>query len=51
MPERIVGRHLAAPVPDPKTGEILLDRNDLVDELALGMFERAGVDKVYVRSP
>ncbi len=50
LDERIVGRMTAAPVMDPQTGEMLLDRNALLDELALGVIKRAGVDKVFVRS-
>jgi len=50
LEERIVGRMTAAPVTDPRTGEILIGRNQLLDELALGVIKRAGVDKVYVRS-
>ncbi len=50
LDERIVGRITAAAVMDPTTGEMLLDRNALLDELALGVIKRAGVDKVFVRS-
>jgi len=49
--ERIVGRISAAPVADPKTGEILVERNQIIDDLALRVIDRAGVDKVFVRSP
>jgi DNA-directed RNA polymerase subunit beta' len=49
--ERIVGRILAGPVVDPKTGEVLVERNQLVDELVLGVIQRAGVNRVFVRSP
>ncbi len=49
--ERIVGRTAAAAIADPKTGEILLERNQLIDEMGLRVLERAGVDKVYARSP
>jgi DNA-directed RNA polymerase subunit beta' len=49
--ERIMGRIIAAPIADPKTGEILIDRDELIDEMAVGVIERAGVDKVMVRSP
>ncbi len=50
LEERIVGRMTAAPIADPRTGEILLGRNQLLDEMAIGVIKRAGVDKVYVRS-
>jgi DNA-directed RNA polymerase subunit beta' len=49
--ERVIGTVTAGPVAHPETGEILLERGTLVDELAWGVMERAGVDKVYVRSP
>jgi DNA-directed RNA polymerase subunit beta' len=49
--ERLVGRVLAGPVADPKTGEVLVERNQLVDELVLGVIQRANVDRVLVRSP
>ncbi len=48
--ERIMGRLAAAPVADPETGEILVERNQLIDDLAWRVLERAGVERVYVRS-
>jgi len=51
LSERIAGRFTAGPVVDPKTGEVLLERNQLIDEMALGVIKRAGVEKVFVRSP
>ena len=60
--EQIRARYLAAPVfteavVDPETGEILkdsemlLDRNDALDDKAIEKLEAAGVDTVSVRSP
>jgi DNA-directed RNA polymerase subunit beta' len=49
--ERVAGRVLAGNVADPKTGELLLERGQVVDEMALGVMKRASVDKVFVRSP
>jgi DNA-directed RNA polymerase subunit beta' len=49
--ERIVGRILAGPIVDPKTGEVLVERNQLVDDLVLGVIQRANVERVFVRSP
>jgi DNA-directed RNA polymerase subunit beta' len=49
--ERIVGRVLAGPVVDPTTGEVLIERGQLVDDLALGVIQRANVERVFVRSP
>jgi DNA-directed RNA polymerase subunit beta' len=49
--ERILSRLAAAPVIDPKTGEVLVDRNQLIDEIAVRAIDRANIDKVLVRSP
>ena len=51
LKERIVGRITAAPIADPHTGEILVDRGQLIDEMTVAAFERTGVKKVYARSP
>ena len=48
---RIKGRCLAAPVADPETGEILLDRNDAMYTEAVAKITEAGVDAVLVRTP
>jgi DNA-directed RNA polymerase subunit beta' len=48
--ERIAGRYLAGDVHDPKTGELLLERNGLLDEAAQAMLERHGVQTAFVRS-
>jgi DNA-directed RNA polymerase subunit beta' len=51
LAERIAGRFTAGPVVNPKTGEIMADRNDLItDELAEAI-EVAGVERVRMRSP
>ena len=48
--ERLVDRLTAAPVVDPKTGEILLDRNEVFDaNLAQRLWE-ADVREVFIRS-
>jgi len=49
--ERIHARAAAASVVDPETGEVLLERNQIIDDMALRVIERAGVEKVHVRSP
>ncbi len=51
LKERIIGRITAAPIADPHTGEILVDRGQLIDEMMVAAFERAGVKRVYARSP
>ena len=42
---------LPLPVADPKTGEILIERNQVIDEMGVRIVDRANVDKVFVRSP
>jgi DNA-directed RNA polymerase subunit beta' len=51
LEERMIGRMLAAPVAHPETGEILLDRNQEVDEIMAETFKQIGVSAVFVRSP
>ena len=51
LSERVLGRVNAAAIADPKTGEVLIERNTLLDEMAVRIVERANVDKVFVRSP
>ncbi|MFH1084672.1 MAG: DNA-directed RNA polymerase subunit beta' [Chloroflexota bacterium] len=51
LAERITGRYLAAPVVNPKTGEVLAEANvDVTDSLSEAI-EAAGVRRVRVRSP
>ncbi len=49
--ERIVGRYLSGDISDPETGELLLQRNDLLDEAALAKIENRNVKKAFVRNP
>jgi DNA-directed RNA polymerase subunit beta' len=49
--ERILGRLAAAPVVHPKTGEILVERDQMLDQEAIDTIESAAVDRVYVRTP
>ena len=51
LPERILGRMAAAPVPHPETGEVLVDRNELIDEGIAQTIAKANVTEVPVRSP
>jgi DNA-directed RNA polymerase subunit beta' len=51
MFERIVGRAAAAPVAHPDTGEIIIDRNELIDESKAKLVQDLGVTDVLVRSP
>jgi DNA-directed RNA polymerase subunit beta' len=49
--EQLVGRVLAQPVIHPETGEVLLDRNDEIDEARRDLIAQSGVGAVYLRSP
>jgi DNA-directed RNA polymerase subunit beta' len=48
---RIVGRITAGRVVEPKTGEILLDRNEVITQEIALQLDRTGVEEVYARSP
>jgi len=49
--ERVLGRMAASPVVHPKTGEILVDQDQMVDEDGVGAIESSGIDRVRVRTP
>jgi DNA-directed RNA polymerase subunit beta' len=49
--ERILGRMAASRIVDPKSGEVIVDRNQMIEEASLQRLMSAGVEQVYVRSP
>ncbi|MBN1374951.1 MAG: DNA-directed RNA polymerase subunit beta' [Dehalococcoidia bacterium] len=49
--ERIKGRLAAKEVVDPNTGEIIVEKNEMIDEEKLRLILQAKVEKVNVRSP
>ena len=49
--ERIIGYLAASRIADPNTGEVIVERNEEIDEGKLRRIIEAGVDQVYVRSP
>ena len=49
--DRIVGRYAAAPVADEATGEIIVDRNEEINEAVADRLEAIEVARVYVRTP
>ena len=49
--ERIVGRMAGDVIADPVSGEIIIDRNEMIDETIAEQIKEAGVDRVPVRSP
>jgi DNA-directed RNA polymerase subunit beta' len=48
--DRITGRFLAGDISDPKTGEVLLPANSLLDEAALATIARNDIKRAFVRS-
>ncbi len=51
MRERLVGRTAAADVSHPETGDLIVARNEDIDEDIIELIDQAGIDEVYVRSP
>ena len=51
LAERILGRIAAAPVAHPETGEILVDRDQEIDEAIAQQLVEAGLAEIPVRSP
>ena len=51
FPERIVGRFLSAPALDPVTGEMVLERDAMLDEAAMSTLARHKVKRAFVRNP
>jgi DNA-directed RNA polymerase subunit beta' len=49
--DRLVGRMAALDVVDEKSGEVIVARNDEINEAAIERIEAAGLDRVNVRSP
>jgi DNA-directed RNA polymerase subunit beta' len=50
LSERVLGRTAQEDVLDPATGEIIVARNELIDETAAERIEKAGVEAVKIRS-
>jgi DNA-directed RNA polymerase subunit beta' len=51
MSERLIGRIAAAPVVHPQTGEVLVERDEEIDETVTAAVEEAGIREVFLRSP
>ena len=49
--ERIAGRHAAQPLAHPETGEVLVERNQEIDDELAVVIAEAGIVRVFVRSP
>jgi DNA-directed RNA polymerase subunit beta' len=51
LTERAIGRVAAAKVVHPETGEIILDRNEIIGEDEAEAIVKAGIAQVFVRTP
>ncbi len=51
FPERLVGRLAGDVIADPRSGEIIVDRNEMIDEEIAQAIREAGIDRAPVRSP
>ncbi len=51
LKDRLFGRTVGRRIVDPHTGELLADRNDILDHSMVRKIVDAGVDEVMVRSP
>jgi len=51
LSERIRGRHAASDIGDPQTGEVIVERNQEIDEEKAARIVAAGIERVHVRSP
>jgi DNA-directed RNA polymerase subunit beta' len=51
MGSRIYGRYAAAPVIDPETGEVLVDRDEMINHEQVRLITSVGIEEVKVRSP
>ncbi|MBR0658524.1 DNA-directed RNA polymerase subunit beta' [Neoroseomonas oryzicola] len=50
LSERILGRTSQEDVLDPATGEVIVARNELIDEVGAERIEKSGVEQVKIRS-
>ncbi|MBI2906384.1 MAG: DNA-directed RNA polymerase subunit beta' [Chloroflexi bacterium] len=51
LAERVIGRIAALPVVHPRTGEVLAQQNEEIDEGKADSIVKAGLTRVFVRSP
>jgi DNA-directed RNA polymerase subunit beta' len=49
--ERVIGRFAAGQVVSPKTGEVLVDAGEMIDERKVKAIDKHKVERVFARSP
>jgi len=50
LSERCIGRYTAEEIVDPETGDVIVENNTLIDKKKMNKIEKAGIDKVKIRS-
>ncbi len=50
LKDRCIGRFAAKDVINPETGEIIVARNEIIDEAIASRIEKAGIESVYLRT-
>ena len=48
--DRVLGRTALYPVTDPKTGDVIVPANEIVDEEAAAKINACGLEKIWIRS-
>jgi len=51
LESRLYGRTVGKRIVDPKTGEVIVDRNEMLDHAVIRKIIKAGITEVFVRSP
>jgi DNA-directed RNA polymerase subunit beta' len=49
--DRIVGRLAATTIADPRTGEVIVDRDEEIDEVRAAKIMESGIKRVHARAP
>ena len=48
--DRVLGRTALYPIQDPKTGDVIVPANEIIDEAACAKIDSCGLEKVWIRS-
>ena len=48
--DRILGRVAASPIVDPKTGEVIVERNEMIDEAQATRIAASAIEQIFTRS-
>ena len=51
LADRVLGRTTAEPVVDPRTGEVVIEKDVMLDEKLVELLDERSIDNVKVRSP